>query len=187
MLTSSTSSAAAAAPRWQKQNHVPCVHPIELVVWRSCSVLLRVKDTGNRNTSKSGIMRGIGALGCALVAVHGATGFVAPLSARAPGRQAPRAWYSTRPAATRLRMVATDFPKFTVSLMDDTRVSFHMNEEDVRKLAGEVRNTASTFRTSQPCAAWFVSGRTAVQKAEKLRLKFGLHSTQHLPSTGWFA
>ena len=100
-------------------------------------------------------MRGIAALvGCALVAAQGATGFVAPLSARAPvqqQQQQQRRWASRavlRPAqpaaaaaaaaATRLRMVATDFPKFTVSLMDDTRVSFHMNEENVRKLAAEV-------------------------------------------------
>ena len=99
-------------------------------------------------------MRGIAALvGCALVAAQGATGFVAPLSARAPVQQQQRRWASRavlRPAqpaaaaaaaaaaATRLRMVATDFPKFTVSLMDDTRVSFHMNEENVRKLAAEV-------------------------------------------------
>lgn len=85
-------------------------------------------------------MRGGGALCCVLVAAaaQGASGFVAPLSARALGRQIPQTPSSTQPA-TRLRMVATDFPKFSVSLMDDTRVSFHMDEEHVRKLAAEVR------------------------------------------------
>lgn len=83
------------------------------------------------------IMRGVGAFCCALAAVQGAMGFVAPLSARALGRQAARNTFSSEPA-TRLRMVATDFPKFSVSLMDDTRVSFHMDEEHVRKLAAEV-------------------------------------------------
>lgn len=89
-------------------------------------------------------MRGIGALCCAVVAAQGAMGFMAPpLSTRALGRQMARASSSPSaaqpaPGRSSLRMVATEIPKFCVSLMDDTRVSFHMGKEDVRKLAAEV-------------------------------------------------
>lgn len=113
--------------------HTVLIVPVRFRLLYALSVLLNLQDeTPDR------IMRGVGALWCALVAVQGALGFVAPLSARAPlGRQAPQSSSPAQPA-TRLRMVATDFPKFSVSLMDDTRVSFHMDEEHVRKLAAEV-------------------------------------------------
>ncbi|CAM9715340.1 unnamed protein product [Scytosiphon promiscuus] len=99
-------------------------------------------------------MRGIVALCCVLGAVPGAMGFVAPLSARALGRQKARtpSTFSSQPA-TRLSMVATDFPKFSVSLMDDTRVSFHMDEEHVRKLAAEVNNILRAFKRLKANAA----------------------------------
>ncbi|CAN0129097.1 unnamed protein product [Ectocarpus sp. 6 AP-2014] len=103
-------------------------------------------------------MRGIGALCCALAAVHGVTGFVAPLSPRGFGQQQTARAFSApsssqQPAAARLRMVATDFPKFTVSLMDDTRVSFHMDEKDVRKLADVVNNILRSFKRLKANAA----------------------------------
>lgn len=89
-------------------------------------------------------MRGISSLCCALAAVHGATGFVVPL----PGRvslQAARTTATFRavppPASSspdRLCMSATDLPKFSVSLMDDTRVSFDMKKENLQLLAAEV-------------------------------------------------
>eukprot|EP00752_Nemacystus_decipiens_P003972 g3638.t1 len=98
-------------------------------------------------------MRGVGALCCALVAAQGALGFVAPLSARSLlGRQEPQTPCPAQPA-TRLRMVATDFPKFSVSLMDDTRVSFHMDEEHVRKLAAEVNTILRSFKRLKANAA----------------------------------
>lgn len=50
-------------------------------------------------------------------------------------------------------MVATDFPKFSVSLMDDTRVSFHMDEEHVRKLAAEVNAILRSFKRLKANAA----------------------------------
>lgn len=114
--------------------HTVLIVSVRFRLLYALSLLLNLQDeTPDR------IMRGVGALWCALVAVQGALGFVAPLSARAPlGRQAPQSSSPAQPA-TRLRMVATDFPKFSVSLMDDTRVSFHMDEEHVRKLAAEVR------------------------------------------------
>ncbi|CAM9764026.1 unnamed protein product [Pylaiella littoralis] len=103
-------------------------------------------------------MRGtIGALICAMAAVQGAMGFVAPLSTRALGRQTalPSSSSAAQPAttATRLRMVATDIPKFCVSLMDDTRVSFHIDEENVRKLAAEVNNILRSFKRLKANAA----------------------------------
>eukprot|EP00903_Cladosiphon_okamuranus_P006533 g6384.t1 len=99
-------------------------------------------------------MRGVGALCWALVTVQGALGFVAPLSARALlGRQAPPTSSFSAQPATRLRMVVTDFPKFSVSLMDDTRVSFHMDEEHVRKLAGEVNAVLRSFKRLKANAA----------------------------------
>lgn len=89
-------------------------------------------------------MRGISSVFCALAMVHGATGFVMPL----PGRvslQAARTTATFRampPSASsspdRLSMSATDLPKFSVSLMDDTRVSLDMKKENLQMLAAQV-------------------------------------------------
>lgn len=91
-------------------------------------------------------MRGISALCCALAAVHGATGFVVPLPGRVSLQAArtPAIFRAVAPSASsrpdRLCMSATELPKFSVSLMDDTRVSFDMKKENLQLLAAEVRH-----------------------------------------------
>lgn len=92
-------------------------------------------------------MKGVATVCCALVAVQGAMGFVAPLSTRALVGQAKLSSVSSVrtqscSSHTRLCMSTTELPKFSVSLMDDTRVTFDLEKENLQKLAAEVGQTS---------------------------------------------
>lgn len=50
-------------------------------------------------------------------------------------------------------MSATDLPKFSVSLMDDTRVSFDMKKENLQLLAAQVNNILASFKRLKANAA----------------------------------
>ena len=105
------------------------------------------------NTSLPGqreIMRGLGAtlFALALVAGHEATGFVAPLSTLSIGGTSRSVCgvrrSSSISAPTRLHMSTPNLPKFSVSLTDDARVTFHLDKETLKKLAQQVRAIRST-------------------------------------------
>lgn len=76
-----------------------------------------------------------------ILLARGATGFYSPISLRPYGEaQNPR---SLNPSpSTRLHMSTLSSPKFSLSLMDDTRVSFKMERENLEKLAAEVGPTS---------------------------------------------
>lgn len=90
-------------------------------------------------------MKGVAGVCCALAAVQGAMGFVAPLSTTGalagPARLSSVSSVRTQPSSssrTRLCMSTTELPKFSVSLMDDTRVTFDLKKENLQRLAAEV-------------------------------------------------
>lgn len=93
------------------------------------------------------IMRGFGAILWTLATVQEAMGFVAPFAATSMGGAAysvvDTRKVSPTLTATRLRMSTGNVPKFSVSLTDDTRVSFHLEKENLKGLAQQVRQNPS--------------------------------------------
>lgn len=96
---------------------------------------------------------------CCALLVRAGLGFVALNAGRAAFRQELRSPESAlRPmrASPRVSMSTTNAPRFTLPLMDDTRVSFAFTKDHVQKLASEVSLLPQLWPPREPNAKRYI-------------------------------
>ncbi|CAM9167196.1 unnamed protein product [Choristocarpus tenellus] len=87
---------------------------------------------------------------CCVLLAQGGRGFMVPLPVRTPSLVTSQMSGRMEPAVS---MSTKTSPKFSIPLMDDTRVTIDFDKDHCKKLASEVNNILSAFKRLKENAA----------------------------------